>query len=102
MTVRRVVRGGVLQERRLQQRQTPAAPRLLRLPEHGGGVADPQDVDLEPRKDLALDPLREPEFCDPRAVGPVRVAGHGREPHILAVGGPARPGHGEDAGGAVR
>lgn len=35
---------GVLQERGLQQGQAPAAPRLLRLPENGRGVADLQHV----------------------------------------------------------
>lgn len=94
-----VVRGGVLQERGLQQRQAPAAPRLFRLPEDGGGVADFQDVDLEPGEDLPLDRLREPEFGEPRAVGPVRVVGHGRDLRLLAVRALLRAGRGEDARG---
>ncbi|WP_250306635.1 hypothetical protein [Streptomyces sp. A 4/2] len=52
-----VVRGGVLQERGLQQGQAPAPLRLLRFPENGGGVADLQDVDLESGEDSALDGL---------------------------------------------
>ncbi|WP_257136662.1 hypothetical protein [Streptomyces sp. f150] len=53
-----VVRRGVLQERGLQERQAPAPPGFLGLPEDGGGVADLQDVDLEPGEDLPLDGLR--------------------------------------------
>ncbi len=94
-----VVRGGVLQERGLQQSQAPAAPRLLRLPENGGGGADLQDVDLEPGEDLALDRLRQPELRELRAVGPVRVVSHGRDLRLLALRALPRPGRGEDARG---
>ncbi len=94
-----VVRGGVLQERGLQQRQAPAPPGFLGLPEDGGGVADLQDVDLEPGKDLPLDRLGEPELCEPRPVGPVRIVGHGRDLRLLAVRAPLGPGRGEDARG---
>ncbi len=55
-----VVRRRVLQKRGLQQGQPPAPPRLLRLPDHRGRVADLQDVDLEHGKNLPLDRLREP------------------------------------------
>lgn len=86
-----IPRGGVFQERGLQERQAPAPLRLFRFTEGGGGVADLQHVDLEPGEDAALDGLRQPEFVDPLAVRPVRIAGHRRDRQLLAVLAPLRP-----------
>ncbi len=62
-----------------------------------GRVADLQDVDLESGEDLPLDRLRQPELRQPRAVGAVRVVGHGRELRFLAVHTPLGPGRSENA-----
>lgn len=60
---------------------------------------DLQHVDLETGKDLPLDGFRQAELCDPGAVGSVRIAGHGRDFHFLAVGAALGAGRGEDAWG---
>lgn len=76
----------MLQERGLQQGQAPAAPGFLGLPEDGRGVADLQDVDLEPGEDLPLDRLAQTELREPRPVRALRIVGHARDLRLLAAG----------------
>ncbi|HEX5567838.1 MAG TPA: hypothetical protein VFY14_13080 [Streptomyces sp.] len=60
---------------------------------------DLQHVDLERRKDSALDRLGQPELENPFAVGAVGVGGHGGDRRLASVLALLWPGCGEDAWG---
>lgn len=93
------VRRRVLQKCGLQERQAPTPPGLLRLSQDRRGIADLQHVDLETGEDLPFYRLAQTELREPRPVRAVRVVGHGRDLHLLAVRALLRAGRGEDARG---
>ncbi|MFF1508469.1 hypothetical protein [Streptomyces sp. NPDC058326] len=94
-----VVLGGVLQQRGLEQCETPSAQRFFGDAEDGVGVTDLQDIDLETGEDLPGDRLRQAELVDPLAVDAPGVAFHRGDHDVLAALAGARGG--EDAGGVA-